>query len=305
MRLVTFVAAEAEPVDRWRVGALTANQVTEVAFASGDPPPETMLDLIQRGPGMVPDTAALSDASYAMSEVRLLAPLPNPVTVRDFMAFEEHVKNARASRGLDVPDAWYQVPVFYFSNPTAIRGPDEPVWAPPGSEALDYEFEVAVVIGKSGIDIPPESAFEYVAGFTVMNDWSARDLQMLEMQVMLGPAKGKDFATSIGPSLVTLDELADRIEGEHINLEMVGRLNGEVFTRGNLGDLYHTIPRLIAHASRGVRLHRGEILGTGTLGGGCLLEKPGSDWLKPGDVVELEVERLGVLSNPVAEAPTA
>src|SRR5439155_22118815 len=219
--------------------------------------------------------------------------------------FEAHVRHTRKLRGLEVPEVWYEQPVFYFSNPTAIRGPEEPVWAPPGSAALDLEFEVAFVVGREGMDIPEERALEHIAGLTIMNDWSARDLQLREMQLLLGPAKGKDFATSLGPWLLTMDEVADRVQDGRVHLEMVGRLNSEELTRGNLGEMHHSISRLVAHASRGVRLHPGEVLGSGPVGNGCLLERPDPTYLRPGDVIELEVERLGVLRSPVVEPPAA
>lgn len=263
-----------------------------------------MLGLLELGrEAMATLDANPGGEAIPLPETRLLAPLPRPVSVRDFMAFEKHVRNSRRRRGLDVPAAWYELPVFYFSNPTAIRGPEDPVWAPPSSLQLDFEFEVAVVIGVRGADITAERAFEHVAGLTILNDWSARDLQMAEMPVLLGPAKGKDFATSMGPFLLTFDELADRVDGEQINLQMTARLNGQEWTRGNLAELYHSIPRMIAHASRGVELVPGEVLGTGTLGGGCLLENPERGYLQPGDVVELEVERLGVLQTEIVSRP--
>jgi len=263
-----------------------------------------MLQALASAGGVAGLRAAAGGAARQLAAVRLLAPLARPPSFRDFMAFEKHVRNARARRGLEVPQAWYEIPAFYFSNAATIRGPEDPVWAPPGSSALDFEFEVAAVIGKGGIDIPRERAFEHLAGLTILNDWSARDLQMKEIPVLLGPAKGKDFATSMGPWLLTFDELQDRVLGERIDLAMAARLNGEERTRGNLDDLHHTIPRLIAHASAGVELFPGEVLGTGTLGGGCLLEDPDPRYLQPGDLVELEVERLGVLQTEVVARPS-
>jgi fumarylacetoacetate (FAA) hydrolase len=229
--------------------------------------------------------------------------LPPITSVRDFYAFEQHVKTCRLQRGLDMVPEWYKVPVFYFSNHHAIIGPDEPVCAPTGSQALDYELELACVIGKAGKDIPADDrALEFVAGFTIMNDWSARDLQRVEMAVGLGPSKGKDFATSLGPELVAMDELADRYQEGRLHLEMTATVNGKVYSRGNSGTMYWTWPQLIAHASRDVWLRPGDVLGSGTVGTGCILEltpETVGGWLKPGDVVELAIERLGVLRNPV------
>ncbi|MER3410576.1 MAG: fumarylacetoacetase [Thermoleophilia bacterium] len=230
---------------------------------------------------------AREHAEYPLSEVRLLAPVRHPPSVRDFYAFEEHVRRAGELRGRGVPKEWYEIPVFYFSNPAAIYGPDEEIPYPEGSEELDYELEVAAVIGAEG----------RIAGFTVMNDWSARDLQRKEMRVGLGPAKGKDFATSLGPVVVTVDEL------DGSEAEMVARVNGEERSRGNLRDMYHSWEAIVAQAARNTRLLPGDILGSGTVGSGCILEHGDRRWLQPGDVLELEVEGIGVLRNVVGPRP--
>jgi fumarylacetoacetate (FAA) hydrolase len=203
--------------------------------------------------------------------------------VRDFFAFEQHVATARARRGAAVPPEWYEIPVFYFTNPAAVVGPDVAVPYPEGTAELDYELEVAAVIGAGGA----------IAGFTVMNDWSARDLQRRETRVGLGPAKGKDFATSLGPVLVTVDEF------DGSDAEMVARVNGEERSRGDLATLYHPWPALLAQAARNTVLRPGDVLGSGTVGGGCILEHGDGRWLQPGDVVELEVAGIGVLRNRV------
>ena len=204
-----------------------------------------------------------------------------------------------------MPYAWYEIPVFYFGNHSAIYGPDADV-PMPRTKSLDYELEIACVIGRAGRDILEEDAEEYIAGYTIMNDWSARDLQREEMSVGLGPAKGKDFATGLGPALVTRDEFADRISGEKLSLEMCARLNGRELSRGNTASLYYSIPRLIAQAARDAELHPGDILGTGTVGTGCILElgpEQTGGWLKPGDVIELEIEKIGVLRNRIVARP--
>jgi fumarylacetoacetate (FAA) hydrolase len=221
---------------------------------------------------------------HALAEVRLRAPVPLPPSVRDFYAFERHVQAARAQRGLEVAPEWYRIPVFYFSNPAAIYGPEDEIVFPPDSAARDYELEAAAVVGGDG----------RIAGFTVMNDWSARDLQKMEMAVGLGPAKAKDFATSLGPVLVTPDELGD------LRLEMVARVNGEERSRGSLGDMHWSWDDLVAQAARSTRLVPGDVLGSGTVGTGCILEHGDGRWLEPGDVVELEIERIGILRNTVA-----
>jgi fumarylacetoacetate (FAA) hydrolase len=225
-------------------------------------------------------------AEYPLAEVDLRPPVLHPPSVRDFYAFEQHVRTARAARGLEVPPEWYEQPVFYFSNPAAIFGPEDEIPYPEGTQELDYELEVAAIVGADG----------QIAGFTVMNDWSARDLQRAEMRVGLGPAKGKDFATSLGPFVVTRDEL----DGSHAT--MVARVNGEERSRGELGDMHHSWDAIVAHAARNTRLLPGDVLGSGTVGTGCILELGDGRWLRPGDVVELEAEGIGVLPNIVGRA---
>jgi fumarylacetoacetate (FAA) hydrolase len=227
---------------------------------------------------------AREHAEFRLAEVRLLAPVLHPPSVRDFYTFEQHVATARAARGLEVPPEWYEQPVFYFSNPAVIFGPDAEIPYPEGTEELDYELEVAAIIGAEG----------RIGGFTIMNDWSARDLQRSEMRVGLGPAKGKDFATSLGPVVVTPDEF-DGTDGV-----MVARVNGEERSRGNLRDMFHSWKRIVAHAARNTRLLAGDVLGSGTVGTGSILEHGDGRWLQPGDVVELEVEGIGVLRNTIA-----
>jgi fumarylacetoacetate (FAA) hydrolase len=226
---------------------------------------------------------AREHARYPLAEVELRPPVLHPPSVRDFYAFEQHVRTARERRGLEVPPEWYEIPVFYFSNPAAIFGPEQEIAYPEGTEELDYELEVAAVMGADGA----------IGGFTVLNDWSARDLQRREMRVGLGPSKGKDFATSIGPVVVTPDEF------DGSSAAMVARVNGEERSRGELGDMHFSWQEIVAHAGWNTRLLPGEILGSGTVGTGCILELGDGRWLRPGDVVELEVEGIGVLRNRV------
>jgi fumarylacetoacetate (FAA) hydrolase len=226
---------------------------------------------------------ARKHAEYPLDDVDLRPPVLRPPSVRDFYAFEQHVKTARARRGLEVPEEWYRIPVFYFSNPNAMYGPEDEIPYPEGTRELDYELEVAAVIGDEG----------KIGGFTVMNDWSARDLQREEMKVGLGPAKGKDFATSLGPVVVTPDEF------DGSEAVMVARVNGEERSRGNLADMHHSWDAIVAHAARNTELWPGDILGSGTVGTGCILELGDERWLQPGDVVELEVEGIGTLRNTV------
>ncbi|MBN1530783.1 MAG: fumarylacetoacetate hydrolase family protein [Thermoleophilaceae bacterium] len=209
-----------------------------------------------------------------------------PPSVRDFFAFEQHVRDARAAAGRgEVPEAWYRIPVFYFSNPAAIYRDGDEIPKPADTAMLDYELELAAVIGTEG----------GIEGFTIMNDWSARDLQGLEMSVGLGPAKGKDFATSLGPELVSPDELpAD------LDLRAIARVNGEVRTDTRTGAMHWSWDDLLAAAARNTPgLRAGEVIGSGTVGGGCILEHADGRWLEPGDVVELEIEGIGVLRNTV------
>lgn len=228
-------------------------------------------------------------------------------SLRDFYAFEQHVKTCRAHRGLEMVPQWYEVPVFYFSNPAAILTDGEPVWAPQGSSALDYELELAAVVGLAARDLPADdTALHCLAGFTIMNDWSARDLQRAEMAVGLGPSKSKDFATSLGPRIVPLDELRDVYRGGRLHLTMTAEVNGREYSRGNAGTMYWTWPQILAHASRDTELRPGDVLGSGTVGTGCILElTPDAvgGWLKPGDVVSLTIERLGTLRNTVISSP--
>jgi fumarylacetoacetate (FAA) hydrolase len=226
---------------------------------------------------------ARKHAEYPVADVDFRPPVLHPPALRDFYAFEQHVKTARALRGQEVPPEWYEIPVFYFSNPAAIYGAEEQIQHPPDTNELDYELEVAAIIGAGG----------KIAGFTVMNDWSARDLQRAEMKVGLGPAKGKDFATSLGPVLVTPDEF-DGSSGT-----MIARVNGEERSRGNLADMYHSWDAIVAQAARNTHLRPGDVLGSGTVGTGCILEHGDGRWLQRGDVVELEVEGIGVLRNRV------
>jgi fumarylacetoacetate (FAA) hydrolase len=235
----------------------------------------------------------------------LLKPPVYPHTFRDFYAFEKHVQTCRAKRGLEMVREWYDFPVFYFSNPLSFLGSGEPVSAPRGSNELDFELEVACVLGKPGISILTEDADSHIAGYVILNDWSARDIQRNEVKVGLGPAKGKDFATSFGPYFVTPDELSDVAEhtsrGVRHQLSMQAEVNGKVISSGNLYDLHYTFAEMIERASADVHMYAGDVIGSGTVGTGCILEV-GTDvqpWLVPGDIVRLSVERLGLLQTPI------
>jgi len=242
---------------------------------------------------------------FELDAVQVQAPIPTPPTVRDFYAFEQHVRTARQRRGLEMDPDWYELPVFYFSNPYAICGPDVDVAIPPGGAEMDYELEVAAVVGMGGADLDPEEAERNIAGYCVMNDWSARDIQRREMKLSMGPVKGKDFATSVGPVLVTPDELEDTRRNKSYDLEMTASVNGVEYSRASLADIFWSFGEMLAYASRGTRVEPGDVIGSGTCGTGCILELSmvhGIDrypWLQPGDEVELSVERLGKLRNRV------
>lgn len=251
-----------------------------------------------------------------LSSVQLLAPVPFPTSCRDGYAFRQHVAAARRNRKAEMIAEFDQYPVFYFTNHLSIKGPGEIHCMPDHFEKLDFELEVALVICKHGRNIKAKEADEYIGGLMIMNDFSARRLQMEEMLLNLGPAKGKDFATAIGPWLVTPDELQEfeiaakeNHVGKNWNLKMNCKVNGVQVSEGNLGDMDWTFAELIERASYGVDLYPGDVIGSGTVGTGCFLELNGTgklndenyteQWLKEGDVVEMEVEGLGVLTNTI------
>jgi 2-keto-4-pentenoate hydratase/2-oxohepta-3-ene-1,7-dioic acid hydratase in catechol pathway len=233
--------------------------------------------------------------------------------VRDFVTFEEHVEGVRRSVGgaAGVPHRWYAAPTFYFTNPYAVYGPHDDIPVPPGSNVLDFELEVAAVIGKEGRDLTPEQAREHIVGYTVFNDWSARDLQSAEMRVGLGPCKGKDTAATLGPHLVTADELEPfRDQDGFLRLALTAEINGEVVGKDLLSNMSWTFEEMVAYASRGTVVRPGDVLGSGTCGnGGCLAELWGVRGtqdpppLKPGDTVTLTVEGIGTVSNTVVAGP--
>lgn len=250
------------------------------------------------------------DDDDAVSEAAALAfgsPILRPRSVRDFYAFEKHVATMWTRRNQEVPEAWYRLPIFYFSNTSEIRGPEEPVWAPRGSNELDYELEIAALIDTPGKDLSASRGEEAIGGFMIMNDWSARDLQRDETAVRLGPAKGKDFATTFGPWLVTPDELADVRSGKAYRLTATAEINGQETSRGNLESIHFSYGEMVERASSDARLVAGDVIGSGTLGGGCLLEIREESgfgrYLQAGDRVTLKVDRLGELSAPVVERP--
>ena len=319
MKLVTFLSPDREE----RVGILSRGQIIDVGGAlgaQGSAAPADMLQVIREQSSWLPQMHKLVEAEASgklpaqflqpESQAYLLSPIPRPVSMRDGYAFRQHVEAARRNRGLPMIPEFDHFPVFYFTNHLAVTGPGDIPVQKQAQDKLDFELEAAIVIGKEGRNIPAAKADEYIFGFMIMNDWSARNLQMEEMKLNLGPAKGKDFATSLGPWLVTRDELerfaAPGQKGERHDLKMRAFVNGKQLSFGNLKDMSWTFGQLIERASYGVTLHPGEVIGSGTVGTGCLLELNGSKitdnlWLKPGDKVVMEIDQLGRLENTVID----
>ncbi len=289
-----------------RAGVLVGNRVHDVALLLDEGPLRDVRALLER-PGeplerlrVALKSARLED-SQALDEVRLRAPVLQPPTVRDFMVYEGHASGGGTRQ---LSDAWYRLPIFYFSNPLRIFGPDDSVPYPSASDLLDYELELAAVIGHEGSNVSAAAAFSYIAGFTIFNDWSCRDLQRDEMEARLGPAKGKDSATSLGPWLVTTDELQPFIRDGRLHVRCRLRVNGEQWMENDGGLMYHAWGDMIERASRDSRIVPGDVLGGGTVTGGSIGEAIRNGlparYLKIGDVVEIEVEGIGVLRNTIA-----
>jgi len=287
VRVATVAAAD---------GAIRAGVVDGASFRPF-PDGTTVLDLLRAGTLHTTPVGA----PEPLAGLRLLPPVQAP-TVRDFVTFEQHV----AAMAGTVPDAWYDAPTFYFTNPYALIGAHDDVAVPPGCAALDFELEVAAVIGRAGADLTPDAARDHIAGYTIFNDWSARDLQRREMQVNLGPCKGKDFATTLGPVLVTADELEPHRDADgFLDLQLAVAVNGTEIGRDRLAHMGWPFEELVAHASRGTEVRPGDVLGSGTCGnGGCLAElwataEQPPPALLPGDVVTMTVEGIGTIRNTV------
>ncbi|GHI00918.1 fumarylacetoacetate hydrolase family protein [Neobacillus kokaensis] len=304
MKFVTF-----EKVDgTTRTGiVIDSCNVIDLYEVSSGRIPETLIDFLDSCQENLERVKALfplsheRDGVYPLNEIRLKTPLPAPRSFRDFYAFEQHVKTARENRGLKMIPEWYEIPVFYFSNHLAIKGPGEEIEMPKECACLDFELEIACIIGKKGRNIKAGDAEDHIFGYCILNDWSARDLQRMEMKVGLGPAKGKDFATSIGPWIVTKDELEPLKMGKGFDMKMKARVNGIQISEGNMKDIYYSFGEMIERASADVTLYPGEMIGSGTVGTGCILELGQGlhRWLEPGDQIDLEINGLGVLSNRI------
>jgi 2-keto-4-pentenoate hydratase/2-oxohepta-3-ene-1,7-dioic acid hydratase in catechol pathway len=316
MKLITFQNKTGES----RIGWLQDHAVVDMNLADSRLPID-MLSFIDNHEAnfAIINELEFTEPHYSLDEVKLLAPLPNPRSFRDYIGFEQHMLNASKSFGHTVGEAWYEMPIFYFTNHHSIYGPEDEIKRPAGEEKLDIELEMAVIIGKKGKDIKVENADDHIFGYTVFNDWTARAIQKREMTVPLGPHKGKDFANAIGPCIITKDEMEQyrcsttreshpehltmpKNNGDRFDLKMTAKINDVVICEGNYKTVHWTFPQMMERASENnVTLMPGDILGSGTVGWGSLIEnnfavhRP----LIPGDVVELEIEGIGTLRNTV------
>jgi 2-keto-4-pentenoate hydratase/2-oxohepta-3-ene-1,7-dioic acid hydratase in catechol pathway len=299
MRWATFQLPQS---DAERIGVVRDDQIHALA------PGQKLIDLLgddgerlgRAGERAVADPAAV----VGVDQVRLLPPIPRPPAVRDFMTFRQHVEVLSNRRGNELPRQFLEIPVFYFTNPRALIGAHDPVPMPPGCEWLDFECEIGAIVGREGHNLTPERAWDHVVGYCLFNDWSARDVQFNEMEMRLGPAKGKDTATTLGPWLVTKDEIAAHRKGTGYDLTMTVAVNGREYGRDQWSNAYWSFAEMIAYASRGTWVSTGDVFGSGTCGYGCLAELRVYDekkypWLKPGDEVVYEVESLGRIANRV------
>jgi fumarylacetoacetate (FAA) hydrolase len=320
MKLVSFLRNGIESV-----GLISKDKVFEISRLHAGFP-ENMNKLLTQWDEFYQELVAISEkitssdpmpvAGIPVSEIILLAPVPNPLSLRDGYAFRQHVETARRNRGLDMTPVFDSFPVFYFGNHHTVKGPGPIRCMPDHFKKLDFELEAAIVVSRKGKNIRAEDADDFIAGMMILNDFSARTLQMEEMLLNLGPAKGKDFATSTGPWMVTPDELKvyeTECKKNHVgktwNLQMSASVNGHVVSKGNLSDMEWTFAELIARASYGAELYPGDIIGSGTVGTGCFLELNGTgklkdlkyieQWLKPDDKIELDIQGLGVLQNQI------
>lgn len=314
MKLVTFDL----PTGARHIGALQDDgvHIADFTASSGAPHFRDMLALIDGGDAALAEARHLVTQARVVQElakVRLAAPLPEPRQMRDFLCFEKHLRQARTQRHLfgitgyptdpakvDVPRVWYEEPVYYKCNRFAVVGTGTDVVCPSYCKMLDYELEFGIVLGKRGKNIKRDEARDYIFGYLIFNDFSARDQQMREMQAQLGPTKGKDFDTAnvLGPWLVTADEIPDPYA-----LTMTARVNGVEWSRGSSGEMHHKFEDILAHVSRDETVYPGEFFGSGTVGSGCGLEQ--GKFLSIGDTVELDVTGLGRLVNRVVASTTA
>lgn len=325
MKLVTYIKEERE-----QLGVLINDMIYDMDVLHPDLPNsmsmflnywEESFPVAQAGELMLKEGTRSSNRGVPVKDVQLLAPVPLPTSCRDAYAFRQHVASARRNRKVDMITEYDQFPIFYFTNHHSVTGPGDIVCMPDHFQKLDFELEASIVICKHGRNIKAANAEEYIGGLMIMNDMSARGLQMEEMKLNLGPAKGKDFSTVIGPWLVTLDELKsyeipakENHTGIGWNMTMKCFVNGKQVSEGNLGDMDWTFAEIIERASYGVDLYAGDVIGSGTVGTGCFLELNGTgklndpeyteQWLQPNDVVEMEIDGLGKLSNTIVAEET-
>lgn len=319
MKLVTYKKGNGQAKAGW----LKDEGVVDMQLVSNGALPDNMLHFIDNHEAYFSfireQGLEAAHPTHSLDEIKLLAPLPNPRSFRDYIGFEMHMLNASKSFGHTIGEAWYEMPIFYFTNHHGVFGPDDEIKRPPKETKLDIELEIAVIIGRKGTDIKAEEADDYIFGYTIFNDWTARAIQKREMEIPLGPHKGKDFANAIGPCIVTKDEMetyrcafsesffeaplkVPEIKGDRFDIKMTSRINGQTVCEGNYKTVYYNFPQMIERASEnGVTLMPGDILGSGTVGWGSLIENNFSVHrpLEPGDVVELEIEGIGVLRNKV------
>jgi fumarylacetoacetate (FAA) hydrolase len=325
MKLVSYLKNEHEQLAIYHDGYLYDTEMLHHDLPSG----MTMLlnywedyyPILQHKNEAIKSGEIKSQLALNIIDYHLLAPVPHPASCRDGYAFRQHVAAARRNRKVDMIPEFDQYPIFYFTNHQSIQGPGDIHCMPDHFEKLDFELEAAVVIGKTGRNITAEEADDYIAGYMIMNDMSARRLQMEEMLLNLGPAKGKDFSTVIGPWLVTPDELEpykvpakEGHTGNAYNLAMKCRVNGVEVSSGNMADMDWTFAEIIERCAYGVTIHPGDVIGSGTVGTGCFLELNGTgklnnpdykeQWLQPGDVVEMEIDGLGILTNTIVKEDT-
>ncbi len=325
MKLVSYIKEERE-----QLGVLVHDMIYDMEILHPDLPNsmnmfltywEDMFPVAQAGELLLREGTRTSNKGIPVNTVQLLAPVPFPSSCRDGYAFRQHVAAARRNRKVEMIPEFDQYPIFYFTNHHSITGPGDIRCMPDHFEKLDFELEASIVICKHGRNIKAEEADEYIGGLMIMNDMSARRLQMEEMLLNLGPAKGKDFSTVIGPWLVTLDELQsfeipakENHTGKNWNMNMKCWVNGVQVSEGNLGDMDWTFAEIVERASYGVDLYPGDVIGSGTVGTGCFLELNGTgklndanypeQWLQPNDVVDMEIDGLGKLSNTIVAEDT-
>ncbi|MBI4370161.1 MAG: fumarylacetoacetate hydrolase family protein [Elusimicrobia bacterium] len=293
MRFLSFFLGRSQEI-RW--GLCHEGKVFDAAEAAPDFP-KTLLGFIEQHELLMPRLRAFlervnGNGGLDPGHLRWMAPLPNPPSLKDFFAFEEHALAGARRRGEPLPEEWYQIPAYYKGNHRQIFGPEDEIPWPAYTKKLDFECEVACVAGKKGINLSPEEAKRHIFGYMIFNDFSARDIQQREMRLRFGPNKAKDFANAFGPLLVTADEL-DPSKGLAVTL----RVNGEVWSRGNLQDQHWGFPALISHCSQSEWIYPGDILGSGTFYKGCGLDL--DRWIKPGDLIEIEAQPLGILRNRI------